>query len=86
MAGNWSPDGAVAGFTVGLEFDGPDGHVHPAATYSYDAATGTVTVKSKLLGEGKPDTWTGKPAGEVLELAGGELKLKFKKGGKAHGH
>lgn len=95
LAGNWSPEGPVEGMTVGLEFDGkaeqvgahvdgPNGHSHPAATCTYDAASGVVTVKAKLLGEGKPDTWTGKPVGESLELVGGAIKLKFKKGGRAH--
>ena len=95
MMGNWSPEGEVAGFRVGLEFDGkgnkcmphvdgPDGHGHPAATYTFDPASKLVTVKSKLLGDAKADTWTGTLAGDTLELTGGDVKLKFKKGGKAH--
>lgn len=96
MAGHWSPDGKVGEFTVGLEFDGkgdkvmahvdgPDGHSHPPGiTYMFDATTKVVTVRGKLLGDGKADTWTGTVSGDTLELAGGRDKIKLKKGGKAH--
>ena len=95
LAGHWSPEAEVAGMRVGLDFgegdqimahvDGPDGHGHPKPiSYTFDAATKLVTVKCKLMGDGKADTWTGTLQGEALELTGGDLKLKFKKGGSAH--
>ena len=96
LAGHWSPEAAVAGLKVGIDFDGktdqvmahvdgPDGHSHPPkGTYTFDSATKAVTVKCKLMGDGKADTWTGTLAGETLELTGGDTKLKFKKGGSAH--
>ncbi|MBL8755260.1 MAG: hypothetical protein JNK15_18315 [Planctomycetes bacterium] len=96
LAGHWSPVGKVGELEVGLEFDGkgdkvvghvdgPDGHVHPPGlTYSFDAATKKVTLKGKVLGDGKADTWTGTLGGDTLELVGGTDKFTVKKGGKAH--
>jgi hypothetical protein len=97
LAGNWAQDTGTDAKGINLEFDPAsakmtvhtapraDGtHDHPAATYTFDAATKAVTVKCKLLGDAKADTWTGTLAGAVLELAGGADKLKFKKGGSAH--
>lgn len=95
LAGYWSPDGMVGDLKVGIEFDaasdkvmthvdGPDGHDHYKGTYVFDAATKAVTVKGKLLGDGKADSWTGAVSGEALTLNGGKDALRFKKGGKAH--
>lgn len=64
--------------------DGSHDHLH--GSYTFDAASKAVTVKCKLLGDGKADSWAGTLAGDTLELAAGDAKLKFKKGGKAHGH
>jgi hypothetical protein len=61
----------------------PD-HRHADGHYTFDAATGAVTVTSKLLGDGKAETWSGKLVGESLELAGGSDTLKFVKGVKPH--
>jgi hypothetical protein len=96
LAGFWAADGKVGELTIGLEFDGkgdkvmahvdgPDGHEHPpGTTYTFDAATKKVTVKGKVLGDGKADTWTGTLAGDALALTGGADTIKVKKGGQAH--
>jgi hypothetical protein len=96
LAGHWKVEAPVDGLQVGVDFDGkggqviahldgPDGHVHPPkGSYSFDATTKTVSVRCALLGEGKPDSWSGTLAGDVLELAAGERKLRLKKGGSAH--
>ncbi|MFY9345669.1 MAG: hypothetical protein WAT39_24470 [Planctomycetota bacterium] len=96
LAGHWSPEGQQGPVTVGIDFDadsdavmahvdGPDGHSHPPkGTYTFDAATKAVTVKCKLMGDGKADTWTGTLNGDALELTGGEVKLKVRRGGSAH--
>ena len=96
LAGHWSPEAEVAGLRVGVDFDdksdqvlahvdGPNGHSHPPkGSYTFDSATKLVTVKCKLMGDGKAETWTGTLQGESLELAGGDVKLKLKKGGSAH--
>lgn len=97
LAGHWKAETPPAPFTkVGLDIDGgsnaalahldtADGHSHPPkGTYTFDAATGAVTVNVKLLGDGKAETWAGKLTGDSLELVGGKDTLKFKKGGSAH--
>ena len=96
LAGHWKADAPVDGLRVGVDFhaengqvmahvDGPDGHSHPPkGTYTFDAATNAVMVKCMLLGEGKPDTWTGTLAGDTLQLAAGATRLTLKKGGSAH--
>lgn len=99
LAGNWSQDTGADAKGMSLEFDAKGSevmvHTAPAAdgshdhlhgSYTFDAATKAVTVKCKLLGDGKADSWAGTLAGDTLELAAGDQKLKFKKGGKAHGH
>lgn len=99
LAGNWSQE--LPGDAVGMsiEFDGksdkvtghtaprPDGgHDHVYGTYTWDAATKRVTVKAKLAGDAKADTWTGTLDGEHLELGSADGKLMFHHGGTAHGH
>jgi hypothetical protein len=97
LAGSWGQDTGSDKKGVYLEFDTSgtkcivhgapreDGtHDHPSATYTWDAATKAVTVKGKLIGDAKADTWTGTLAGESLSLTGGADTLKFKKGGSAH--
>lgn len=64
--------------------DGTHGHAH--GTYTFDAASKTVTVKATLMGEGKADTWTGKLDGEHLELSSADGKLTFHHGEHAAGH
>lgn len=55
-------------------------------TYTFDAAAGTVTMKIKLLGDGKADTWTGKIVGDDLEVSSADGKFTFARGAHAHGH
>lgn len=99
LAGNWSQDTGSDAKGLSVEFDvkgtevmvhtapAPDGsHDHLHGSYTFDAATKAVTVKCKLMGDGKAESWTGTLAGDQLELAAGDVRLKFKKGGKAHGH
>lgn len=64
--------------------DGTHDHLH--GTYTFDAATKALTVKAKLLGEGKADTWTGKLNGAEIELSSADGKLNFHQGDHAHGH
>lgn len=64
--------------------DGTHDHLH--GTYTFDAATKALTVKAKLLGEGKADTWTGKLNGAEIELSSADGKLTFHQGDHAHGH
>jgi hypothetical protein len=59
-------------------------HKHEPGHYTFDAATKAVTVKCKLMGDGKAETWTGTLAGETLELTGGADMVKLVKGGAAH--
>ncbi len=99
LAGNWSevlPEGQK-GMT--LTFDGEsekmvvhgrpqadNTHSHPKATYRYDAASQAVTVTGRILDGDKADSWKGAVAGDVLELAAADTKLRFQRGGKPHGH
>ena len=99
LAGNWSevmPDGKP-GMT--LTFDGSsskmavhgrpqqDGsHSHPKATYTFDGQAKTVTVTGRIVDGVKDETWTGKVDGDVMELAGADIKLEFRRGGQPHGH
>jgi hypothetical protein len=97
LAGNWAQqlDGGKKG--LNLEFqtggdkvmvhtaprdDGSHDHLH--GTYTFDAATMAITVKCKLLGDGKADTWAGTLAGKALELSSADGKLAFAQGGSAH--
>jgi len=99
MAGNWSEvlEGDAHGMT--LTFDGysekmsvhgrpqPDGtHSHPKASYTFDAATGALTVSGPILEGSKEESWSGTLEGDGFALKGGETTLKFVKGGDAHGH
>ncbi len=61
-------------------------HDHVDGSYTFDAATGAVTVNAALMGDKKPAVWTGKLSGDDLELSAGTDKLVFKRGGAAHGH
>jgi hypothetical protein len=99
LAGHWNqelPGGAHGAHlhfdtkgdkvNVGLapRADGTHDHVH--GTYTFDAATGAITVKAKLL-EGNPaDAWSGKLHDGHLDLKAGEVNLHFHRGDKAAGH
>ncbi len=79
-------DTASANAVIGLR-PRPDGtHEDTKGTYTFDAATMTVTVKARLLGDGKADTWTGKIEGADLVLSSADGKLTFGHGEHAHGH
>lgn len=99
LAGNWSQDTGSDAKGLSVEFDvkgtevmvhtapAADGsHDHLHGSYTFDAASKAVTVKCKLMGDGKAESWTGTLAGDQLDLSAGDVRLKFKKGGKAHGH
>ena len=99
LAGNWSEVLPEAQKGMTLTFDGEsekmvvhgrpqadNTHTHPKATYRYDAASKAVTVTGCILDGNKADSWTGVVAGDVLELASADTKLKFQRGGKPHGH
>ena len=98
LGGQWVQQlgGDAKGF--GLEFDtksdacemqtapAADGyHEHHRGTYTFDAATKAVTVKVKLLGDGKSDSWAGTLGTGVIELTGGTDKVTLKPG-KIAGH
>jgi hypothetical protein len=89
LAGKWLQDTGTDAEGITLDFHGEtmtvhgapraDGtHDHPKASYTFDAATKAITVKSNLLGPAKADTWTGTLGAGVFELTGGTDKLKFK--------
>lgn len=99
LAGNWLQDTGSDAKGMSIEFDGKgtevmvhtapaaDGtHDHLHGSYTFDAATKAVTIKAKLLGDGKADTWTGALVGDRLELSSADGKLAFQKGGKPYGH
>jgi hypothetical protein len=99
LAGNWTQHTGTdaKGATLTIDPTGTKVHAHPApradgstdhfdGTCSFDAATKAVTVKCKLMGDGKSDTWAGKLDGEKLELASADGKLTFEHGGDSHGH
>lgn len=71
---------------IGLAPRADGTHEHMDGTYTWDAATKTLTVKAKLMGEGKADTWTGKLADHEFELSSADGKLTFHHGDHAHGH
>ncbi len=98
LGGGWVQDtgSAAKGFSLTFNTKGSECQLHtaPAAdglhdhldgTYTFDAATKALTVKAKLLGDGKADTWTGTVAAGRLELAGGTDKVVMKPGD-PHGH
>ncbi|MCB9877352.1 MAG: hypothetical protein H6835_07095 [Planctomycetes bacterium] len=66
--------------------DANDSHEHIHGTYTFDAATGAVSVDAELLGKGKPGKWTGKLADGHLELGAADTKLEFHQGKDPHGH
>jgi len=97
LAGNWAQqvEGGKKGLQLGFQTAGDkvmvhtppreDGsHDHLHGTYTFDANSKAVTVKCKLLGDGKADAWTGTLAGKALDLSGGGVTLKFAQGGSAH--
>jgi len=102
LDGSWNQElaGGAAGMSITFDVKGTacmvhtapradgGGHDHVTGTYTYDAAAKTVTVKAKLMGDDKADTWTGKIGGEHLELssADGKQKLTFHHGEHAPGH
>jgi hypothetical protein len=97
LDGKWKVEPLPAGFDkhsldldgasdkVLVHFDVGDEHAHKHGTYTYDAAAKTLTVRCLVLGDGKPDVWTGTVAGDTMTLTGGDTKLTLKKAGKA-GH
>jgi hypothetical protein len=99
LAGNWQQVTGTDAEGASLVWNGdgskivvhgaprPDGgHGHPEATFTYDAASKALTIRSLLLGAGQPDNWVGTVAGDSIELTGGATKLTFRKGGKPAGH
>jgi hypothetical protein len=99
LDGAWNEERADGAVGITIEFDVKSSacevhtapradktHDHVDGTYTFDAATKAVTVKAKLMGDGKADTWTGKLDGEHLELASADGKLKFHHGEHAEGH
>ncbi|MEO6597438.1 MAG: hypothetical protein ABIP94_22065 [Planctomycetota bacterium] len=99
MAGNWSQQlpGNAKGMTI--EFDGASdkvnvhtapredgGHGHVRGTYIFDAPGRSVTVKAKLAGDDKADTWKGTVDGTRMDLSSADGKLAFQRGGAADGH
>lgn len=99
LAGAWNQElpGDAHGMHVSFDTKGdrvdigtaprPDGtHDHLHGTYTFDAAKKAVTVKAKLLGDGKADTWTGTLDGDHLELTSADGKILFHRGEHAHGH
>lgn len=71
---------------IGLPPRADGTHGHLSGTYTFDAATLLVTVKAKLMGDGKADTWSGKLQGKDLELTSADGKLSFGQGEHAKGH
>jgi hypothetical protein len=99
LNGNWSQQTADGAPGMSIEFDtngdrvlvhtAPDKsghHEHVEGTYSFDAMVKTVTVRAKLLGDGKPEAWSGTVDGAQMTLGAAEATLTFRRGGKAHGH
>lgn len=93
LGGDWTQDTGSDAKGIGLTFDtkgtecemhtapAADGtHSHVHGSYTFDAATKALTVKVKLLGDGKADTWTGTVATGRIELTGGADKVAFKLG------
>ena len=99
IVGHWSQETGSDKKGMTLEFDAAsdeltvhtapaeDGtHRHLHGTYAVDAATGAVTVKCAINGEGNGDSWQGKLDGEHLSLTAGDQTLRFHKRGEDHGH
>jgi len=101
LDGAWNQElpGGAAGMSITFDTKGTACMVHTApradgsghdhlhdTTYTFDAATKAVTVKAKLMGDGKAGTWTGKLDGAHLELSSADGKLTFHHGAHAHGH
>ena len=97
LAGGWVQDTGSDAKGFGLTFNTggadcelhtanrPDGsHDHLDGTYTFDAAGKTITVKVKLLGDGKADSWTGTVAADRIELTGGADKVALKRGAVHH--
>jgi hypothetical protein len=99
LAGSWNQHTGADAEGMSLEFqtDGdeimvhtaPDAsghHEHVHGTYTFDAASGALTVNAALIGDDKAKSWTGKLNGDKLELGAADTKLTFEKGSAAHGH
>jgi hypothetical protein len=99
IAGHWSQETDSDQKGITLEFDhqsdkvlvhtAPDeegGHDHLHGTYSFDAASGAVTVRGELGGHGKSDSWRGKLEGDHLTLTAGTGTLRFRRGDDPHRH
>ncbi len=99
LAGSWNQElpGGAHGMHITFDTKGDkvdvgttpraDGtHDHLNGTYTFDAATKSVTIKAKLMGDGKADTWMGKLVDKDLELTSADGKLTFGHGDHAHGH
>lgn len=97
LAGNWAQqaDGGKKGMHLEFQTSGEKVMVHTApredgshdhlhGTYTFDANSKAVTVKCRLLGDDKPDTWTGTLAGKALDLSAAGVTIKFAQGGSAH--
>lgn len=97
LAGNWSQETADGSPGMVITFDAAGGRfeVHTAPDkdghHSHLSGTSTcvdgqVTLQGRLLEDGKANSWTGTLVGGNLELTSTDGKLKFRRGGKAHGH
>lgn len=101
LAGSWSQETADGKAGMSLSFQTKEGgtavmvhtapradgtHDHVEGSYTFDAATGAMTVDAELLGSGKPSKWAGKLDAGHIELAAADTKLKFHKGSDPHGH
>lgn len=97
IAGHWLQETQSDQKGITLEFDdksekllvhtAPEeqgGHDHLSGTYSFDAASGAVTVRAELGGHGKGDSWSGKLEGDNLTLSAGASTLRFRRGGDPH--
>ena len=89
IAGTWTQETGTdaTGANFMIDPTATKVHAHPAGgghfdgTCTYDDAAKTVTLKCKLMGDGKSDAWTGKVDGEHLELTSPDGKMKFHHGG-----
>ena len=97
LAGAWGQDLPDGKKGMVLEFQipgsecmvhtapGPDGgHSHIRGTYTFDEASGALTVEVDLLGEGKANSFGGKLDGDRLQIGAADQKLVFKRVDSAH--
>lgn len=61
-------------------------HSHVEGTYTFDAATGALTVAAELLGKDQPSSWVGRLVDDHFELGAADTKLEFHQGKDPHAH